>query len=267
VLIPLAATPTHISSYPWQPESSKTGKRAIGDIGVGLMSSLRSSRGIHSETLLVVTGALAGFAAQHAALSLVTSGTRSAATHRSLAVVSTKPGEIFLYGDAINVYIFPESGSVLPLAAIIAGAAINAGVKEVDLPNNGEIAAHVARAVGSAEFGKLRARPGVAPQLEPLAALIRFWPQTREVLARPPAKPLFRRQESLLQEIHWPIVLGLVASQYIAMTKHTLNPSIGAALVMESAVMASKINPELVEPGKWRIDTGNTQQPITRLRS
>jgi hypothetical protein len=51
------------------------------------------------------------------------------------------------------------------------------------------------------------------------------------------------------------------------MTKHTLNPSIGAALVMESAVMASKINPELVEPGKWRIDTGNTQQPITRLRS
>jgi hypothetical protein len=80
-------------------------------------------------------------------------------------------------------------------------------------------------------------------------------------------KPPFRRQESLLQEIHWPIVLGLVASQYISMTRQALNPSVGATLILESAIITSKINPELVEPGKWRIDTGNSQRPITRLRS
>jgi len=217
---------------------------------------------------MTVVGAVAGFAAQNAALNLITSGAPSGAAPRSLAVVSTKPGEIFLYGDSINVFLFPESGSVLPLAALIAGAALRAGVKEVDLPNTGEIAAYVASVVGSGgEFGKLRVRPGVEPQLQPLAALMRFWPKTRDVLARPPVKPLFRRQERPLQEIHWPIVLGLVASQYIAMTKQVLNPSISAALVMESAVITSKIDPEMVEPGKWRIETRNSQQPITRLRS
>jgi hypothetical protein len=256
-----------ITTYPWQPESSKTGHRAIGDLGVGLMNSLKTVRGIHAETLLTVIGALTGFAAQNAALSSISSGGASGAKPRSLAIVSTKPGEMFLYGDAINVFLFPESGSVLPLAALIAGAALKAGVKEPDLPNTSEMAAHVASAVGSADFGKLRMRPEVQPQLQPLAALVKFWPQTRVVLTRPPVERLFRRRESLLQEIHWPIVLGLVASQYIAMTKQTLNPSIGAALVMESAIITSKIDPELVEPGKWRMEAGNSQQPITRLRS
>jgi hypothetical protein len=264
----VTAIPIPVSTYPWQPGSSKTGNRAIGDLGVGLMNSLKTARGIHAETLLTVIGALAGFAAQNAALNLIASGAASAAKPRGLAVVSAKSGEIFLYGDAINVFLFPEPGSVLPLAALVAGAAMRAGVKEVDLPNTREIATHVASVVGSgAEFGKLRVRPGIEPQLQPLAALIKFWPKTRDVLARPPVKPLFRRQESLLQEIHWPIVLGLVASQYIAMTKQALNPSISAALVMESAVITSKIDPKLIEPGKWRIETGNSQKPITRLRS
>jgi hypothetical protein len=257
-----------ISTYPWQAESSKTGNRAIGDLGVGLMNSLKTARGIHSETLLTVIGALAGFAAQNAALNVITSGTASAAKPRSLAVVSAKSGEIFLFGDAINGFLFPEEGSVLPLAALIAGAAVKAGVAEVDLPNLGEIAAHVASVVGSAaEFGKLRLRPGVEPHLQPLAALNKFWPNARDILARPPVKRLFGRQERSLQEIHWPIVLGLVASQYIAMIKQTLNPSVGAAIVMESAVITSKIDPQRLEPGKWRIDSSNSQQPIVRLRS
>jgi len=257
-----------VSTYPWQPESSKTGHRAIGDIGVGLMNSLKSARGIHSETLLTVIGALAGFAAQNAALNVITSGIAATGKSRSLAVVSTKTGEIFLFGDAINSFLFPEEGSVLPLAALIFGAAVEAGVAEADLPNLGEMAAHVATVVGSAaEFGKLRVRPGVEPHFQPLAALNKFWPDTRDMLARPPVKLLFGRRESSLQEIHWPIVLGLIASQYIAMTKQTLNPSIGAAIVMESAVITSKIDPQRVEPAKWRIDASNSQQPVVRLRS
>jgi hypothetical protein len=232
------------------------------------MNSLKTARGIHSETLLAVVGALAGFAAQNAALNVITSGTASTGKPRSLAIVSAKTGETFLFGDAINGFIFPEEGSVLPLAALVSGAAVKAGVAEANLPNLGEMAAYVASVVGSAaEFGKLRERPGVEPHLQPLAALTKLWPYARDMLARPPIKPLFGRRESPLQEIHWPIVLGLVASQYIAMTKQTLNPSIGAAIVMESAVITSKINPQLAEPGKWRIDTSNTQRPVVRLRS
>ena len=92
------------------------------------MNSLKTARGIHTETLLTVIVALAGFASQNAALNLIASGTPSAAPPLSFAVVSAKPGEIFLCGDAINVFLFPESGSVLPLGALIAGAAVSAGV-------------------------------------------------------------------------------------------------------------------------------------------
>jgi hypothetical protein len=259
------ATTTKIPLFPWQPDSPKTALRAIGDLGVGLMAVLKSQRGIHTETLMTVVGALAGFAAQNAALTSITAAVPSI-NRRSLAVVQPNTGEIFLFGDAINAFLFQESGSVLPLAALVGGAALSAGAKEDELPNIGEIAAHIASVVGTPEFGKLRVPPGVAPQLEPLAALLKFWPQTLNILARPPVKRLFRRQEAPLQEIHWPIILGLVASQFIKMSKAALHPRASAALVMESAVITSKIDPQKIEPGKWRISTGEGYPTIARLR-
>jgi hypothetical protein len=258
-------TTTTITSYPWQPDSTKTALRAIGDLGVGLMRDLKTQRGIHTETLMTVVGALAGFAAQNAALTSITANMPSIKP-RSLAIAQPKAGGIFLFGDAINAFLFPESGSVLPLAALVGGAALSAGAKQDELPNLGEIAAHIASVVGTPEFGKLRAPPGVAPQLEPLAALLKFWPQTLAILARPPIKRLFRHQEAPLQEIHWPIILGLVASQFIKMSQNALHARISAALVMESAVITSKIDPERIEPGKWRIPTGEADGPIARLR-
>jgi hypothetical protein len=214
------ATTTPVTSYPWQPDSTKTALRAIGDLGVGLMAVLKTQRGIHTETLMTVTGALAGFAAQNAALTSITAAIPSIKP-RSLAIAQPKTGGIFLFGDAINAFLFQESGSVL----------------------------------------------SVAPQLEPLAALLKFWPQTLAILARPPIKRLFRYQEAPLQEIHRPIILGLVASQFIKMSKAALHPRISAALVMESAVITSKIDPEMIEPGKWRIDTLEAGPGITRLRT
>ena len=259
------ATTALITSYPWQPDSTKTASRAIGDLGVGLMRDLKTQRGIHTETLMTVVGALAGFAAQNAALNSIVSPIPSIKP-RSFAIAQPKAGGIFLFGDAINAFLFQESGSVLPLAALVGGAALSAGAKQEELPNIGEIAAHIASVVGTPEFGKLRVPPGVAPQLEPLAALLKFWPRTFNILTRPPIKRLFRRQEAPLQEIHWPIILGLVASEFIRMSKAVLHPRISAALIMESAVITSKIDPETIEPGKWRISTGEVPAPITRLR-
>jgi hypothetical protein len=258
-------TTTTITRYPWQPDSTKTALRAIGDLGAGLMGALKTQRGIHTETLMTVVGALAGFAAQNAALTSITAATPSVKP-RSFAIVQSTTGGIFLFGDAINAFLFPEAGSVLPLAALISGAALSAGAKQEELPNLGEIAAHIASVVGTPEFGKLRVPPGVSPQLEPLAALRKFWPQTLAILARPPTKPLFRQQEAPLQEIHWPIILGLVASQFIKMSQNALHARISATLVMESAVITSKVDPETIEPGKWRIPTGEGGPAIARLR-
>lgn len=260
------ATTAPVTTYPWQPDSTKTALRAVGDLGVGLMAALKTQRGIHTETLMTATGALAGFAAQNAALTSITAAMPSIGP-RSFAIVQSKTGGIFLFGDAINAFLFPEAGSVLPLAALVGGAALSSGAKQEELPNMSEIAAHIASVVDTPEFGKLRAPAGVAPQLEPLAALRKFWPQTLAILARPPIRRLFRGQEAPLQEIHWPIILGLVASQFIRMSQNALHARISAALVMESAVITSKIDPEQIEPGKWRISTVESAQPITRLRN
>jgi hypothetical protein len=48
------ATTTTITTYPWQPESTETALRAIGDLGVGLMNALKTQRGVHTESLLTV---------------------------------------------------------------------------------------------------------------------------------------------------------------------------------------------------------------------
>jgi hypothetical protein len=259
---------TTVTSYPWQPESTGTGNLAIGNVRESLMKALKNQRGIHTETLLTAVGALAGFAAQNAALNHMASKTRREATTRPLAfaVAQTKSGERLLFGDVINIHLFPEPESVLPLGALVAGAAVGAGTKEDELPNYAEIAAHVASVVGTPEFGTLRTPKEHPTQLQPLDALRKFWPMARHILMRPPPKRFFGRRETPLQEKHWPIIIGLVASQYIAMTKAVLSPHIGAALIMESAVITSKIDPETIEPGKWRVEPGVSEPPVTRLR-
>jgi hypothetical protein len=259
------ATSVRITSYPWQPDSTRTALRAIGDLGTGLMRDLKTQRGIHTETLFAAVGALAGFAAQNAALDRIASQD-PAAPRLSIAILQTKSGEKFIAGDAVNVFLYPEPHSTLPLFAMIAGAATQAGVPETELPKYQDMAAHTASLVGSADFGKLRAPPEHRPHLQPVELLRQLWPMALNVLQRPPREKLFSRAEKPLQEAHWPLVISLVAGQFMRMTKGVLNPRISAALVMESAVITSKVDPESIDPGKWRIDPSDAAKPITRLR-
>jgi hypothetical protein len=262
------ASTTPITTFPWQPDSTATGDLAIKGLREGLMTALKNQRGIHTETLLTAVGALAGFAAQNAALDRLSSRD-PAAPKLELAIAQTKSGRL-IFGDAVNVFLYPEAHSTLPLVAIIAGAAVQAGIPTAELPDFHEMAAYVATVVGTPDFGILRARPGNPPQLGPLELLRKLWPMTREVLQRPPHKGILRRPEKPLQETHWPIIISVVGSQLIGMTKGVLSPRIGAALLIESAVITSKIDPETIEPGKWRISagaaTGEAPEPITRLR-
>lgn len=259
------STNTPITRFPWQPDSTATGDLAIKSLREALMNALKNQRGIHTETMLTAVGALAGFAAQNAALDRATS--RDPAVPKlALAVARTKSGEKWIFGDAVNVFLFPEPHSNLPLASIIVGAATQAGVPANDLPNIQEMAAHVAAVVGSPDFGKLRAPQEHQPQLQPLELLRKLWPVTRDVLLRSPPKTLFRRAERPLQEFHWPIIISIVGSQLIAMTKSVLCPRIGAALLIESAVITSKVDPETIETGKWRIGTDEGAGSVTRPR-
>src|SRR5436305_14260878 len=56
--------------FPWEGDTDATimANLAIGNLREALQAWLRSERGVHAETLMVVVGALAGFTAQTAAL-------------------------------------------------------------------------------------------------------------------------------------------------------------------------------------------------------
>ena len=98
-----------------------------------------------------------------------------------------------------------------------------------------------------------------------ISALHKLWPVAHDVLRLRLPKPIPPDRQPPIKEVHWLIVIGIVASQFINMTKDTLKPRIGATLVMESAVITSKVDPETIDPGKWRISTGEAEDPITRL--
>jgi hypothetical protein len=262
------ATTTTVTNYPWQPASTTTGNLAIRNVRDVVMKALRTERGIHSETCLTAIGAIAGYAAQAAALNCVTSKERDPVNPPlSIAIARTHSGESFLFGDAINAYLFKEDRSQFPLISLVAGAAIEAGVPPDELPDCQEMAAHIAHTVGTADFGRVRTPDGHAPHQQPVELLRQLWALARDVLSLPPPKRFFRATEKPLQEIQWPIVSGVVASQLLFMTRRSLDPRIGAALIMESAIVTSKINPETIEPEKWKISTNEEQKPtFTRLR-
>ena len=113
-----------VTAFPWQPDSTVTGDLAIKDLREGLMAALKNERGILSVTLLTAVGALAGFAAQNAALDRFTARD-PAAPKLGIAVVQTKSGEKMVFGDAVNVFTLSRSSQhILPLFAIIAGGGV-----------------------------------------------------------------------------------------------------------------------------------------------
>ena len=258
-----------VTNFPWQPQSEITGNLAIGNLRENLLQRLRDERGVHAETLVTAIGALAGFAAQNAALNRAATMTSQLADlpqfSNGLVLVETKSGEQYLFGDWINVHLFNDPGSQFPLYGLVATSAIQIGVNRKDLPDYEEIARHVVSVIDGPEFGKIRAPVDHQPIVQPLEILRKLWPFTCEILRLPLPKSIPPGVEPPLQETYWPIIISIVASQFLVLIKDALNPRISFALAMESAVIASKINPEIIEPGKWKIEVSAGKLKVTRL--
>ncbi len=241
-----------VGKLPWQPQSEIRGNLAIGNLRENLLRFLGNERGVHAETLLTAMGALAGFAGQNAALIRAAAATSAEGyvPQYSVVLIGTKPGERYLAGEWINAHLFNEAGSVFPLWGFIAAAATESGAAREELADIRDIARHVASSLGGADYGKLRAPAGHQPALQPNELLRKLWPRVCEILRLPLPEPI-RTNELPLEEIHWPIIVSMVASQFIKLTKDVLHPRISFALAMESAVISSKVDPELVAPGNW----------------
>jgi hypothetical protein len=254
-------------TYPW----SKTDDEIVVNLAIGslrdsLMKWLTTERGVNVENLFASIGAIAGFAAQNAALARMdkrdvplpvgadkTMSRADLSEHLRekglLLIAATKDGEHFYFGDLINGYLVEQATTVdYSLFSIVAGAALAAGLKTADLPDYKAMFAHVASTVGQPSFGELQLpaggpRPGIGPR----KAIELFWPHVKFIFERTDGQkavtPAVGRN---VKPEYWPLVSALVAGQLIAIAKDTIDPKRAVALIMESAIIASKIDPKTV---------------------
>jgi hypothetical protein len=238
---------------PWDPNDAIIPNLTIGSVRDSLLKWLTGERGVHAETLMVSVGALAGFAAQNAALHSV--GAPGTPPPEGAIITVEAGGERYYYGDRINGYLVWQSGEyAYPLWGFIAAAALQAGIPEKDMPDVGEMFAHVAKTIGTPDFGIPRTPKEHPIHLTPRQALETFWPRTKVLLSN--AGGVLVKGLSGLEsdpegrtsvpEAHWPLVMALVAQQFIGMAKGTLDPRLAFSLVMESAIMMSKVDPKTI---------------------
>ena len=260
------ASRTEAVQYPWEGTGDEiVVNLAIGSLRDSLMKWLTTERGVHAETLLVLIGAIAGFAAQTAALERMNkrdvplpAGFDKTVPREAfntylrdaglILIGSTKDGQHFYFGDLINGYLVQQKTTVdHSLFAILAAAAIEAGVKANQLPDMPELFRHVASSVGKPDYGILRPPRPLDPHYTPRAALDEFWPGVKFIFERTDGQGVVDgiRGESVKPE-YWPLITALVARQFLLMAKDTIEPRIALALMMESAIVTSKVDPKTV---------------------
>lgn len=272
-----------IGQYPWQPQSTIRGNLAIGQLRETLTNALRhhlnglrrraieagqpiglQADAIHAPTVLCLVGALCGFAAQRAALSRAASG--EPIPPSGLLAFTTAAGERFLVGDWPNRYIFNDPGSQFPLFGLAAAAVIDGGYKPADLPDVGEMARAVASRIGAPGPLQVRSSPAHAPIWTPPQLLSLFWRLTHEVMEAPLPKMGDAAPppgiEPPLEPSHWPMVISIVAQQFMRQTAKVVPPPIAFSLVMEAAIIAAKLDPEPYSPGVWRIEASEASGPL-----
>jgi hypothetical protein len=239
------------SAFPWEPHSARRGRRAMDGLRQMLMRRLRVDQGLHPQTLLCAVGALAGFAAQNAALEQgqILARRRDLVAPRSLLLFTSPTGQRFLFGSWVNAPLLAGYGHATPLQRFLAQAGEDAGIEREHLPDFRSMEARVSGTVAQAGFGVLQAPMGHAPAAQPGELLRALWPQTRRILAAP--MPLELPDEPDLNQAHWPVIISVLAGAMLTSTRDRLDPRIGIALVMESALIAARLDPETVDPGRW----------------
>ena len=249
--------------YPWKNTDDEiVANLALGSLRESLLMWLKTERGVHAETLLVSIGALAGFAAQTAALerarrreiplapgSDVTISNEDLSKHLRksglLLNLTTKSGEVLHLGDLLNGYLVPQATSeAYTLWGLAAAAAIGVGVQPAELPDYHAMFQHVVESMDTPEFGIAQVAKEHRPHITPRQALDIFWPRAKYILTRTDGPGPAQGCNVPLR--YWPPVIDVVAAQLVIQTKDVLDPRVGLALLMESAIAMSKVDAKTV---------------------
>lgn len=236
--------------FPWEPESAKRAELALAGLRQLVLERV-VRRG--SQTLLVAAGALVGFASQNAALEQgeLLTRRRDLVAPESLILRKSEDGRRYLDGRWINAPLLLGYGHACPLQRFVIQAAAAAGAKRQDFPDFWEMERTIGKAAAGEDFGALEELPGREATARPQEVLRALWPGARRILTAP--MPMEHQDEPPFSEAHWPTLLSIVAAKLLAMAAATTDPGVGAGVVMEAALIGSKLDPEAVEAGRWKI--------------
>ena len=194
------------------------------EVNQRLLDAMKDEKGAHVESLFTALGALAGFACQMALWERIKQDKTQAG---QLRVVQGKDGKRYFFGDALNSTLAEDKYSVW---ALTGGSAQYLGAKELPDPNT--IFEHVARTVGTPEFGLPQVPANHRPRHRPIQYLVAIWSKLLPIV------------DKFCDGAHErPILFGLAIQELMAMAKGAIAPEIAAKLVMESAIPMSKVDP------------------------
>ena len=220
----------------WSPASvpAQGGQQGLGDtptrIADWLMRELRDERGIHCETLLTAIGALAGYAAQQALWEgMVKPGKLAIA--QAFKVMETPSGATYFFGDTLDTILISMEPKHVSIWKIVAGGVLTTGGEH--LPNVNDLLRHSAATAGTSAFGLPRLPDDHLPSILPRAAVERFWPGVRLLLA-------------LSEPLQWPLLMAHAAQKLILAMKGSIAPDLAVKIVMEAAVPMSRVDPTTV---------------------
>lgn len=154
---------------------SPIAQTAISHLGGYLLMQYRDVGGLlHATNAVSALGAWAGIFAQIQAHALLISRVIPQ-TESTLVEVTTRDGQHFFFGDAINACLFEGGGDkFLSFWNLAAGAARDPDIgTKVDIL---EIAKHTSKALGGAEFGIPRLRAGYELTELPIDAVRKHGP-------------------------------------------------------------------------------------------
>lgn len=189
-------------------QNAKAGSREL----VRIVTEQLHSRGdTRPESLLCALGALAGFACQVSA--------------RTNAFAHGMPERDRMSED-LSLLLFGMEFSVWGL---VAGAARHHGCMDCVEPS--EIWAHVAKTIGSADFGVPRLPSQHAPRDLPADYLRLFWPMLKPVISRYCSNPA-----------HWPVMCALALQHAMELGQARLDAGMAMRVALESALPMARVH-------------------------
>lgn len=221
--------------FPWSGDAAHMAcDGAFMNLLRGLGVPINQNGRIHAETYVAAAGAVAGFAAQKALFEAA-----PPVPGVNINVATLASGAEYWFGDSLNMALTGNGQRDFEfLWPHAVGGSLAAGMGMDQIPAIEHLFAQVARRLGSP--GEGFPSTSAQPQLSCQDLLRRCWPVALACLTGTITEG--GRNGSLAAPTRWwPCITALVAARAIIQVKQVLPPATALVIVMETAILASKV--------------------------